>query len=95
MTVTILRRARELYASAPDHTPIGQTPPEGCYCAVTAISAAAWLLLSSNEFIGAVRAVMVVASTTSLVHYNATHSTEEVLAAFDRAIEDGHSGQSV
>lgn len=87
MTKQVLIEARELYASAPSHAPFGSQPEEGTYCALSAIAEA-------KNGIGHywdARAMLVAAGNLaegeSLVKFNATHTTEEVLALYDRAIE--------
>jgi hypothetical protein len=82
-TVEILRRGRALYAAHPSHAPFEAQPEVGCQCLVTAVGcdplallaiadAAPFKMFNTNE--GAIR-------------WNAEHTTEEVLAAIDRAIE--------
>jgi hypothetical protein len=75
-----LRKARALYASAPSHVGRYGCPEDNTYCIITALEEAGWIpgmRLGLYAEIGAV----------SLIDYNAEHSTEEVLAVFDRAIE--------
>lgn len=78
-----LRKARERYGSAPSHASAYSLPEPGTYCALTAFtrhgysehSAAAFALF--RDQVGA----------EGVVRFNAYHTTEEVLAVFDRAIE--------
>lgn len=83
-TVDVLRAARDLYAQAPSHAPKGEDLPAGRYCPLTAIGTASGSYSlarpAENAFYEAVGWV-------GVVRWSATHSTEEVLAAFDRAIE--------
>jgi hypothetical protein len=84
-TVDVLRAARDLYAQAPSHAPHESAPAEGTYCVITATAAAAARLRWSAE--PANQRLRLFAGADGLVDWNAEHSTEEVLAAFDRAIE--------
>jgi hypothetical protein len=79
-TVDVLRAARDLYEQAPSHVPCGTRPVRGTYCVSTAIQASAGSALVISAFTSVI-------GTHRLATWNAEHSTEEVLAAFDRAIE--------
>lgn len=87
-TVEVLRRARELYAEAPSHAPHPDLPKEGTLCLLMATDEAASELgcggVERDQADGVLRQVT---GCGTLVDWNAEHSTEEVLAAFDRAIE--------
>jgi hypothetical protein len=84
----VLERGRELYAAAPSHVPDPDIPRPGTHCVVTAIFADGRRLHNPAEFAQAAMVKAVAGnSVCSLVHWNAEHTTEEVLAAFDRAIE--------
>src|SRR4051812_16949570 len=84
-TVEILVRARALYAEAPSHAPANAYPEPGTYCVVYALGAAG--ALPSGVYALAHDAMLDAMGTTrSLAWWNAKHTTEEVLAAFDRAI---------
>jgi hypothetical protein len=83
-TVDILCRARALYASAPSHVADPALPDVGTYCALLALtgSGASVDCPAAN----ALRKAMDLGGGC-IVDWNAEHTTEEVLAAFDRAIE--------
>lgn len=81
----ILTQARDLYAGSPNHVPSGCMLPSGTYCMISAVcSVEGKTWEEENE---ALDALYLVVDTESLVDFNVEHSTEEVLAAFDRAIE--------
>lgn len=89
--VSILEQARNLYASNPSHVPFPQTPGLGTHCVITAVRTA--IEPESGPGFGTMRridaaqdALKYAAGVRSLVHFNATHTTEEVLAVFDAAI---------
>lgn len=86
--LAVMRRAREIYAAAPSHADPGVTPDDGTYCAVTACSQArrehggryfvdSWGLLDDHCYSR---------HHMSVVRFNATHSTDEVLALFDEVL---------
>lgn len=84
--VEVLRKARELYAASPSHVPSGDVPTPGTVCAVTAIDRA-----SGPGFIYCFEAEYALLRACGpwalgVVTWNAEHTTEEVLAAFDKAI---------
>lgn len=91
-TVDVLREARALYAAAPSHAPAGDFPETGTRCVVMAIDkaltddrtgrSAGNYLDVEREFAKAFGGV-----PADVVPFNAEHSTEEVLAVFDKAIE--------
>jgi hypothetical protein len=89
-SVSILTRARALYASAPSHAPIHEVPEPGCFCVATALAEAvceeAVVVGGRDHNNVAVSALRMAANTDNLVTYNAEHSTEEMLEVFDRAI---------
>jgi hypothetical protein len=90
--VDVLCRARELYASAPSHATELQFPEYGTYCVVTALSKAHRTgITPPDAYHSAFDAFVTVVGTGRLANWNAEHSTDEVLVAFDRAIEaQGH-----
>jgi hypothetical protein len=86
----ILRAARALYESAPSHAPTGAYPPPGEYCLMGALSKGAQRPTGDGpvrELRAACVAMYSAIGTTESVAWNAEHTTAEVLAAFDRAIE--------
>lgn len=74
-----LRAARVCYAAAPSHAPLGETPARGTFCMISACYADGRSRAVEDALLAATR-------TWSLADFNATHTTEEVLAVFDRAI---------
>lgn len=77
----ILTAARKRYAENPSHAGVGDYPEPGTVCAVTAfapVQESAWAGIDALQDI--------VPSSSGLVRWNAEHTTEEVLALFDRAI---------
>lgn len=82
MIALSLREARARYAAAPSHVPATSGPAVGTYCLVSSVSSSPdqWAVLQSLRVASG--------GTMSLVEFNASHTTEEVLAVFDRAIED-------
>lgn len=88
-TVDVLRRAREFYAASPSHAASGDPVEDGCVCLIWALNDAAdegdgdfcdaWI--SAHEALAAAAGF-----PASMVVWNAEHSTEDVLAAWDRAI---------
>lgn len=84
-TVEVLRQARELYARAPSHAGVDETPKRGTYCVVHAIAAVA--RDGEQMFLSEMALRFAARPHGSLVAWNAENSTETVLAAFDRAIE--------
>lgn len=87
-TVEVLRAARELYAAKPSHAPVGQSPRPGTHCVVYAVSRQTDA--GAHHALGAFALAI---ETTEIVEWNATHSTAEVLAAFDRAIANEEAKQ--
>ena len=83
-TVEVLRKARELYAANPSHAPAGARPEPGTVCVILAIDRSSGPVGYSSE---AEYAVLRAAGASGVVTWNAEHTTEEVLAAFDKAIE--------
>lgn len=85
-TLDVLRDARALYSENPSHAAKDEIPAKGTFCAVTALSTAAE---QHSGFDGAYGALLRAtgAEDGQLYAWNAEHTTEEVLAAFDRAIE--------
>jgi hypothetical protein len=84
-TLDILRHARDLYAYAPSHAPFRDAPEPGTHCIVTALITASNADVLSPAY-RAARDPLYRVIGESLPDWNAEHSTEEVLAAFDRAI---------
>ena len=82
MTLKILRAARALYEQAPAHTAPYEWPDEACYCPLAALSEGG----ASPFDPAADRLRTAMDETSSIAEWNATHTTSEVLAAFDRAI---------
>lgn len=82
--VDTLQDARARYAAAPSHAVPGEYPRQGTYCMVTAFNPER----SPNKFRSLDALVDVLPlESLGLVYFNAAHTTEEVLALFDRAIE--------
>lgn len=81
----LVREARALYAQAPAHPPAGVNSFEG-HCMMTALGTAGNIMVTdidvTNPAYHAVRAQL---GEQNMIEYNATHSTDEVLDAFDRA----------
>jgi hypothetical protein len=85
-TLDVLRDARALYSENPSHAPVHRAPAPGTYCVLSALMATgdsnaareghpAWEALTDA-----------IGIKLGVVLWNARHTTEEVLAAFDRAI---------
>ena len=74
--------ARELYASSPSHAGTWTAPSEGSYCIITACDKVGLSLY--GEAMNILRDSA--GDGECLVNFNADHTTEEVLAAFDKAI---------
>lgn len=88
-SVDVLRRARNLYGRAPSHAAALDLPVEGTYCPITAISTALGPNLGWRGYTDQLAQAAGLNSgehPISVVRWNAKASTEEVLAAFDRAI---------
>lgn len=80
-----LVRARELYAAAPSHAPVDTFPAPGTVCAATALEDAG--SRSAYRYRPVAHALaMAMGADRGIARWNAEHTTEEVLAAFDRAI---------
>ena len=84
-TVEVLRKARALYAANPSHAPSGEAAEPGRVCVVLAIDFASGPRIYCYEAENAVHQAC--GARESVVKWNAEHTTEEVLAAFDKAIE--------
>lgn len=87
--VEVLRRGRELYASAPSHVADPGIPERGTYCVLTANQRAAIdLSAETAQFVWRLADAEIrrAAGTMRLVLWNAENSTETVLEAWDRAI---------
>lgn len=84
-TKEILIKAREIYAANPSHAPLSELPAAGTYCVATAISEVS----PKGMCIECVCALekFLPFGRDGVVSYNATHTTDEVLALFDKAIE--------
>lgn len=84
--VDLLRDARKRYAAAPSHAPRGERVPTGQVCLVMAFTEA---VMSNHSADFAAELVFCTANRIEdTVDWNAEHSTEEVLEAFDRAIAE-------
>jgi hypothetical protein len=84
----LLRQARALYAAAPSHAAPGYMPALGTYCVITAITIAALNdPARGQDATFAEDALVRAASGGDIIAWNANATTDEVLAAFDRAIE--------
>lgn len=105
----ILTEAREMYAAAPDHAPLGHAVEPGHVCPVIALERA-WVLqalravkvvrnratfmtslarLAKTASVGApshLYNARHLANREAVIRWNAESSTEDVLAAFDKAI---------
>jgi hypothetical protein len=80
----ILREARALYAANPSHAPSEELPEAGCHCPITALVAVTnGMGVRHPAYLVLLDAALM---PDSLADWNAEHSTEEVLAAFDRAV---------
>ena len=79
----VLRHARALYENAPSHAGPYELPDRDCVCPLWAIEDSAHLgdTARARELLQAA-----MGDPASIVAWTATHSTIEVLAAFDRAI---------
>jgi len=86
MTISeVLRAAREKYASSPSHAPPGLPVPIGYTCPITAVC---YVVSWEQPFAGdALHAFQVANGIKGISLFNYEHSTEDVLAAFDRAID--------
>ncbi len=73
-----LVKGRERYASAPSHAAVFQVVPLDTFCMVTAVPIGIAL--------DTLRRFVPDDEARDLVTFNANHSTEEVLAVFDKAI---------
>lgn len=92
-TARTIRRARAIYATAPAHTPAKTaTVPDGTHCILTALLQAAGVITVNgpdeneaayDDALDALKRLV----TVTLPEYNATHTTDEVLALLDRAVE--------
>lgn len=78
----VLRKARELYVQAPSHA--ASWPLHGTYCIVTATFIGADYDL---DMAGLADEALFAVVGQELMGWNASSSTETVLAAFDAAIE--------
>lgn len=97
----LLVAARWVYISSPDHSPEGVRCPNGKYCPVLALEEVTSSSYGRETFREALNALGVAAGLAPeewpcvtgepyrqpVIRWNAESSTEEVLAAFDRAIE--------
>lgn len=89
--VEVLRRGRELYASAPSHVGEGFDPDHGTHCVLTATLQAVsdllpWDAQTNSIMWDADNHIRTAAGTGLLASWNAENSTETVLEAWDRAI---------
>lgn len=85
-TIAVLCDARALYAASPSHAPSFQSPTPGTYCPIYALGVS--VPFAADWPAGAEMALVRAAGTDRIPTWNAEHTTEEVLAAFDRAIAD-------
>lgn len=84
-TVEVLREARELYAANPWHGDIDAVPPVGGgVCPVMSLTRVAQSWAAAHDALW--RALDPEDLAMGIPVWNAQHSTEEVLALFDRAI---------
>lgn len=86
-TVEVLRAARALYEGNPSHVPCGEWVPAGCYCPLTALSAVTGLSVTVTGSPAYMALCDAASIASNVAEWNAKHTTDEVLAAFDRAIE--------
>lgn len=88
-TVDVLRKARGLYAASPSHALPDDIPKPGTDCVLTALNKVVCddSGRSLENYEAASDALVAAFGTDRLVEFNAEHSTEEVLAVFDKAIE--------
>lgn len=82
----VLKTARALYADSPSHAPEFTMPEEGTYCMITALDAAATRTEAASPAYRALVSALP-RGERLLVTFNANHTTEEVLAVFDKAIK--------
>lgn len=84
-TVEVLRQARELYARAPSHAGVDETPEHGTYCPLYALL---YVTREGDQYFPAEMSLRrAMGFGGGIVAWAAENSTETVLAAFDRAIE--------
>lgn len=83
-TLDLLRQGRERYASAPCHAPQGTPVPDDSYCIVTAVEEYR-MDRYNHPAVGVLKDILGV-GRWGLIDWNAEHTTEEVLALFDKAI---------
>lgn len=85
----ILKAARDKYASSPSHAPRGSHPREGSVCAAMALdrSSNGWYCMEAEELVARAAGLVTQDPRMAIIDWNAKASTEEVLAAFDRAAE--------
>lgn len=84
----VLREAATLYAEAPSHAPIGDYPECGMHCAITAVTSATYarnMSISQAMVVSDALIALNKAAGRWIVGYNADHTTEEVLAVFEKA----------
>lgn len=84
--VDLLRDAKKRYAAAPSHARLGEKVAPGRVCVVMALNEAS--SSDSDAYYAAKHALRASVPTLALADWNAEHSTEEVLEAFDRAIAE-------
>jgi hypothetical protein len=86
--VETLRRARERYADTGTHTPFGRMHKPGECCAVTALDFTGALSETPQNILGLAAGLAPDATgyRIPVIKWNAAASTDEVLAAYDRAI---------
>lgn len=84
----LLTAARDLYASAPSHAAPKDDVEEGTHCVVTAVYTSCTDMATYREAMSALRDSV---QDATVIHYNASHTTEEVVAVFNRAIQSVQS----
>lgn len=96
-TYELLTRAREMYAKAPSHAPYGEGCENWKYCPMLAIELQNTELTARGIFPHRNDAMTALARAAGLadedirrriIVWNSETSTEEVVAAFDRAITE-------
>ncbi len=75
-----LTLARNLYATSPSHCDSFDYPERGTYCIITALTTAGAPVYPSHQ-------IMRIVCQGELTAYVAEHTTEEVVARFNEAIE--------
>jgi hypothetical protein len=92
----LLTKARDLYAKSPSHVAFGRHPSPGSHCPVTALQTvsiglevkACLRLLAMAAGLSSEDSGVTGDARKAVIVWNAETSTEDVLAAFDRAIAE-------